>query len=63
MPHISIDPATYRRVQQYARVAGISADLSAKKIINFWMDDEGDFLLQYVERKSLTKNNVVPISA
>jgi hypothetical protein len=55
MPQITIVPAAYRRISEYANFAGISAEKAVKEAVNEWMDTTGDLLIEYdsIKREQL----------
>ena len=52
MPQIELSPEAFTRVSHYAAVLGIPVEEAASKMVVKWMDETGDLVLSFLEKKS-----------
>lgn len=50
-----LDPKTLRRVQDHARIVGVSADFVLNHVMNKWLDESGDYLAERIKNKRQRK--------
>jgi len=51
MPSIEVTPEAYSRASRYAAVLGITTDEAVSKMVIAWMNDTGDMVLSFLDRK------------
>lgn len=62
---VKLSPEVHARVTAYATAVNISFDSAADKIINRWMDDTGDLVIEELakKRRKAQPTSVVPFGA
>jgi hypothetical protein len=51
MPYFFVEPQTYRRIDQFARISGINVVAAIQGALNEWMDTTGDLVVEFATQQ------------